>query len=44
MKDYNNLIAVLAGTAVILLCVFIYYLSQLYFKSRANQEGKKKKP
>lgn len=45
LKDYNNLTAVLIGIGVIAICLFLYYLAQLYFKSCAGQINQKiKKP
>ena len=40
VKDYNNLIAVLVGIAIILICILVYYLSQLYFNNCENQSKK----
>ena len=40
VKDYNNIVAVLVGAAIILACIFVYYLAQLYFRGCSNQVKK----
>lgn len=40
VRDYSNLISVVIGAAVILLCGCVCFLAQTYFKSRKKAPPK----
>lgn len=39
--DYNNLIAAATGATIIVLCVVVYCLAQIYFKGCGNKSQQK---
>lgn len=40
-SDYSNIGSVLIGAGIILLCIFVCYLAQMYFKSREKADSQK---